>query len=142
MKIIAKCILLSLMAAISLFAACEKVDVKGLEDDLQQILVRDTVYVKDTVHIKDTVMLIGANVDKVTFPHEGGSFCISIDSRLEYEVETGADWVVIGENCSTPSEALHVIIEKKCNAEDKDCNTINLLHDGTDKGNNYRTGSK
>jgi hypothetical protein len=27
-------------------------------------------------------------------------------------VKTGADWVVIGENCSTPSEALHVIIEK------------------------------
>ena len=112
MKIIAKCILLSLMAAIPFFAACEKVDLNNLEDDLQQILIRDTVFVKDTIHIKDTVMLIGANVDKVAFPHEGGSFCISIDSSLEYEVEIGAGWVVIGENCSTPSETLHVIVEK------------------------------
>ena len=100
------------MAAIPFFAACEKVDLNNLEDDLQQILIRDTVFVKDTIHIKDTVMLIGANVDKVAFPHEGGSFCISIDSSLEYEVEIGAGWVVIGENCSTPSETLHVIVEK------------------------------
>ena len=112
MKRISKYIIPSLMAAISLFAACEKVDIKDLEDDLQQIVIKDTVYVKDTVHIKDTVMLIGANVDKVTFPQEGGSFCISIDSRLEYEVETGADWIVIGENCSTPSETLHVVVEE------------------------------
>lgn len=101
-----KVIALSLMAAISLIAACEKVDIKEPGRDHQQELVRDTVYVQDTV------LFLDMSITKVSFPHEGGSFCISIDSSLEYEVETGADWVVIGENCSTPSETLHVVVDK------------------------------
>ena len=95
-----KVIALSLMAAMAFIAACEKVDIKEQEHDRQQELVRDTV------------LFLDMSVTKVSFPHEGGSFCISIDSSLEYEVETGADWVVIGENCSTPSETLHVVVDK------------------------------
>ena len=106
------------MAAMAFIAACEKVDIKEPEQDPQQELIRDTVHVQDTVHIQDTVQIrdtvifLDASVDKVTFPHEGGSFCISIDSSLEYEVETGAGWIVLGEKCSTPSETLHVLVRK------------------------------
>ena len=77
------------MAAMAFIAACEKVDIKEPEQEPQQDLIRDTVHVQDTVQIRDTVLFIDASVDKVTFSHEGGSFCISIDSSLEYEVETG-----------------------------------------------------
>ena len=112
MKYIFKSIFLSLMAAMAFIAACEKVDVKEPEQDPEQELIRDTVYVQDTIQVRDTVLFLDMSVAKVSFPHEGGSFCISIDSSLEYEVETGADWVVIGDNCSTPSETLHVVVDK------------------------------
>ena len=101
------------MAAISLIAACEKVDIKDLGRDHQQELVRDTVYVQDTV------LFLDMSVTKVSFPHEGGSFCISIDGSLEYEVETGADWIAIGENCSTPSESLHAVVDKNTALESR-----------------------
>ena len=93
------------MAAMAFIAACEKVDVKEQEHDRQQELVRDTV------------LFLDMSVTKVSFPHEGGSFCISIDNSLEYEVETGADWIVIGENCSTPSETLHAVVSKNTTPE-------------------------
>ena len=84
------------MAAMAFIAACEKVDIKESEQDSQQLVM---------------------SVTKVSFPHEGGSFCISIDNSLEYEVETGADWIVIGENCSTPSETLHAVVSKNTTPE-------------------------
>ena len=113
------------MAAMAFIAACEKVDIKEPEQEPQQDLIRDTVHVQDTVHIQDTVQIrdtvifLDASVDKVTFPHEGGSFCISIDSSLEYEVETGAGWIVLGEKCSTPSETLHVQVRKNTTLESR-----------------------
>lgn len=100
-------IILSLMAAMAFIAACEKVDVKEQEHDRQQELVRDTV------------LFLDMSVTKVSFPHEGGSFCISIDSSLEYEVETGAEWIVIGENCSTPSETLHAVVSRNTAPEQR-----------------------
>ena len=101
------------MAAMAFIAACEKVDKTDLEQDSQQEVVRDTVYVQDTV------LLLDMSVTKVSFPHEGGSFCISIDGSLEYEVETGADWIVIGENCSSSFETLHVVVGKNTSPEQR-----------------------
>ena len=113
MKYIFKVVALSLMAAMAFIAACEKVDKTDLEQDSQQEVVRDTVYVQDTV------LLLDMSVTKVSFPHEGGSFCISIDGSLEYEVETGADWIVIGENCSSSFETLHVVVGKNTEQESR-----------------------